>query len=212
MDRLVGFIDVGFLKAGSAGLLSKSVRDLNPRADEIVAWMKKCASNLPGSPEFLRAYWYDGAFDPRDSRHSGQRKYFNAIADVPGIQMRLGHLKVKKPSWQHPVKAALKNMGVDLADFEKHYQFRDELEQKGVDTRITLDLAHMAQRRVYDAAILISGDRDLAEPVEVAQDEGARIIVAGPEGAGVAPQLRRLADEFWQLDRQQIEGLFDIKS
>jgi uncharacterized LabA/DUF88 family protein len=61
-----------------------------------------------------------------------------------------------------------------LAQFEEHFQFRSELGQKGVDTRITLDLVRLAQHDVYETAILIAGDRGLAEPVRAAQDEGKR--------------------------------------
>ena len=32
----------------------------------------------------------------------------------PRLQVRLGHLQVRTPNWQYPVKAALKKVGVDL--------------------------------------------------------------------------------------------------
>ncbi|MGH8906868.1 MAG: NYN domain-containing protein [Egibacteraceae bacterium] len=45
-------------------------------------------------------------------------------------------------------------------------------QQKGVDTLVTLDLVRLAQRNAYDTAILIAGDRDLAEAIRTAQDSG----------------------------------------
>src|SRR5687767_6187751 len=108
MERLVGFIDVGYLQAASASLLGVKVRRLTPRPDACVAWLKDLGGVLPGQPLFLRAYWYDGAYDPSHPKHQAQRHYFDRIASVPGIQLRLGHLRVdKKPKWQYPVKAAL---------------------------------------------------------------------------------------------------------
>jgi uncharacterized LabA/DUF88 family protein len=171
------------------------------------------SDGLPGSPTFLRAYWYDGAFDPRRPSYKAQRKYFDRIAEVPGVQLRLGHLKEKKTlKWHYAVKMALKNMNVDQVEFEKHFEFRPELEQKGVDTRISLDIVRLAQRKVYDAAVLVAGDRDLAEPVRLAQDEGCRIVLAIPEGGSVAWELRHIADEVRHISKSELADLFDIEA
>jgi uncharacterized LabA/DUF88 family protein len=176
-----------------------------------VSWLKGACEDFPGTPKFLRAYWYDGAFDPRHPSYKGQRRYFDRIADVPGIQLRLGHLKVKKsPKWHYAVKLALRNIGVDEKEFKKHFEFRLELEQKGVDTRITLDIVRLAQRQVYDTAVLVAGDRDLAEPVRLAQEEGCRMILVAPEGGSVAWELRQIVDEVRYIPRLELEGLFEV--
>lgn len=211
MDRFVAFLDVGYLKAASASALGRPVRDIKPRPDKWVEWLHGLGQKIPGKPAFLRAYWYDGAYDPRHPRYQAQRKYFDSIADVPGIQVRLGHLRVEKnQSWHYAVKAALKKIGVEEEAFTEHFEFKPRLEQKGVDTRITLDIVRLAQRRVYTAAILVAGDRDLAEPVRVAQDEGCLMFVAIPTGGGLAPELRQLADEVVCLEKTELETLFEI--
>lgn len=211
MDRFVAFLDVGYLNASSAGALGRKPREIRAEPEEWINWLRAAGKTLPGNPKFLRAYWYDGAYDPRHKTYKAQKGYFDRIARVPGIQLRLGHLQVKKnPKWQYAVKSALKKMGVDQADFEKHFEFPPELEQKGVDTRITLDIVRLAQRRVYDAAILVAGDRDLAEPVRVAQDEGCRMILAAPKGASMAEELRQIADEVKRIKKADLEKLFDI--
>lgn len=203
MDRLVGFVDFGFLKAASAKPLGCSARDLRPTPQGVVEWLDSLES------DFLRAYWYDGAYDPRHGRHAAQRKYFDGIAAVPGIQLRLGHLQETTPKWQYPVQEALKKCGVDLAEFQKHFQFRPQLGQKGVDTRITLDLVALAQRHAYDVGVVVAGDRDLAEPVRVAQEEGRRIIVAIPVGGGIAKELQQIADRVIELDAATLDTMFD---
>ena len=81
-----------------------------------------------------------------------------------------------------------------VAEFERHFQFRPERQQKGVDTLITLDLVRLGQTRAYDTAVLIAGDRDIAEAVRTAQDLGRHVVVAHPQGAGMATELRQLAD------------------
>lgn len=211
MDRFVAFLDVGYLNASSATALARKPREIRALPEEWVQWLQKTGKSLPGSPKFLRAYWYDGAYDPRHDKFKAQRGYFDRIAKVPGIQLRLGHLQVKKnPKWQYAVKSALKKMKVDQKVFEKHFKFPPELEQKGVDTRITLDIVRLAQRRVYDAAIIVAGDRDLAEPVRVAQDEGCRMVLASPKGASMAEELRQIADEVRQIKKADLESLFKI--
>lgn len=211
VDRFVAFLDVGYLNAASASALGCKTRDVNAKPDEWVKWLQRAGKTLPGNPKFLRAYWYDGAYDPSHPTFKAQRGYFDKIAKVPGIQLRLGHLRVKKdPKWQYGVKSALKNMGIDQAAFEEHFNFRPELEQKGVDTRITLDIVRLAQRRVYDAAILVAGDRDLAEPVRLAQDEGCRMVLAIPKGASMAQELKHLADEVKRIKKADLESLFEI--
>jgi uncharacterized LabA/DUF88 family protein len=204
LDRLVGFIDFGFLKAGAANVLGVKPRELAPRALGVVTWLQSLDANY----SLLRAYWYDGAYDPRHARHTSQRTYFDGIAAVPGIQLRLGHLRETTPKWQYPIRAALKRCGVDLAEFETYYEFRPQLSQKGVDTRITLDLVRLAQRHAYDVGVLVAGDRDLAEAVRAAQDEGRRIVVAVPAGAGLATELKQLADDVIQLTAGDLGTMF----
>lgn len=208
MERVVGFIDFGFLKRASCKPLKVQVTRLTPKPDGVVHWLRSIQHNEPDA--FLRAYWYDGAFDPRHPRHNAQRRYFDGIAAVPGIQLRLGHLQELKPKWQHAVQTALDAAGLDRDAFERHFQFRPELGQKGVDTRITLDLVRLARGRAYDVGVLIAGDRDLAEPVRVAQDEGRRIIVAAPEKASVATELRQLADEVIELTPEILRAMFAV--
>jgi uncharacterized LabA/DUF88 family protein len=203
MDRLVGFVDFGFLKAAAAKPLGCKALELHPRPQGVVDWLDSLGW------DFLRAYWYDGAYDPSHERHGAQSRYFDQIAAVPGVQLRLGHLQETTPKWQYPVQAALRKCGVELAEFEKHFQFRPQLGQKGVDTRITLDLVALAQRHAYDVGVVVAGDRDLAEPVRVAQEEGRRIIVAIPVGGGIAKELRQIADRVIQLNDTALSAMFE---
>ena len=158
--------------------------------------------------QLLRTYWYDGSLDPRDAGYHAQRRYFNAIANTPGIQLRLGHLKRTTPSWHYPLRQALETMSVDPDEFAQHFQFRPQLSQKGVDTLIVLDLVRLGQQGTYDTAILVAGDRDLAEAVRTAQDAGRRVVLAHPEGAGVAQELRQLADHVLEIGIPHLTRMF----
>jgi uncharacterized LabA/DUF88 family protein len=206
----VGFMDVGYLTAEGARALDVPRRAVSPNAAGCVKWMRRRAANRNPPARFLRLYWYDGAFEPRDKRHHSQRRYFDGIAATPGVQLRLGHLQVIRPRWQHALERALEACGVDRAEFAEHFRIKPEIRQKGVDTRLTLDLVRLAQKHVYDTAVLIAGDRDLAEPVRVAQDEGSRVVLVTPEGAGVAKELHQLADLHQSIGPEELRELLDV--
>lgn len=51
--------------------------------------------------------------------------------------------------------------------------------QKGVDSRVVLDLILLAQNNAITTAFLVSGDEDLQEGVEAAQELGVRVVLVG---------------------------------
>ncbi len=195
-------VDAGFLKAEGAKAIKVPRDSLTFDGEACVEWFNgfshesRFAKLAPifATREFLRIYWYDGAFDPSDVRYATQRAVFDGLALVPGLYLRLGHVQTRRPRWEHAVQKAVQACGVKLVDFEKHFQFRPELEQKGVDALITLDLVQLSRDRAMEAVLLVSGDRDLAEAVRVAQGVGCKVVVAHPPNAGVAVALRQLAD------------------
>jgi uncharacterized LabA/DUF88 family protein len=200
MGWYAGFIDAGYLRAAGGSALDIPAPQRQVDAPSVMTWLATIASEVLLTPEsrLLRCYWYEGAYDPQDRlRYSSQQPYLRAVANTPGVQLRLGHLQVRPPKWQYALQKALDNCGVDLEEFDKHYEFRPEITQKGVDTLIVLDLVRLAEERAYDTAILLAGDRDLAEAVRAVQAMGRRVVLAHPERAGVAPELRELAD--WEL-------------
>jgi uncharacterized LabA/DUF88 family protein len=124
--------------------------------------------------------------------------------------LRLGHLQEVRPRWQYALRKALEACGVDEDEFGKHFSMRPEVRQKGVDTRLTLDLVRLAQRRVYDTALLLAGDRDLAEPVRVAQDDGVLVSLLAPERAGIANELRQLVDAHIFLEADDLRAMLTL--
>lgn len=104
---------------------------------------------------------------------------------------------------ERPIRSALRNtaqaLGLEpdvlMNELERHWTFRPERHQKGVDTLIALDMVRLAGRAVCATAVLVSGDRDLAEAVRAAQDFGVRVLVATPNRPSVARQLAQLADD-----------------
>jgi uncharacterized LabA/DUF88 family protein len=208
-------VDAGFLRAAGA-------RTLGLKRDRVAfdghAFLQWCdgfpydkrfarVGAVFADRAFLRTYWYDAAFDPAHRGYFAQRTMFDALALVPGLRLRLGHVQERRPGWQHGVRQAVKACGVALSEFEKHFDFRAEREQKGVDALMTLDLVQLSRDRVVDAVLLVSGDRDLAEAVRLAGSAGCRVIVAHPPAAGVSHELKQLADNELELERADLERM-----
>jgi hypothetical protein len=83
-------------------------------------------------------------------------------------------------------------------------------EQKGVDLRIGLDLAAHGRNHVVDTMYLVSGDDDLSEAVEEAQNHGAQVVIlAVPDSSGrphaVSNHLIRESDGLELVDSATID-------
>jgi uncharacterized LabA/DUF88 family protein len=215
MASYAGFIDVEFLRNEGTRALALDLRRTRMRADAVVDWLQRLGSTLvdgqlvPPDAGLLRVYWYDAAFDTRDERYGDQRRYLDGIASTPRIQVRLGRLAERTPTWHEAVKRVIRELGWDLAAFEERFAFRAELVQKGVDTRLVMDLVRLAERAAYDCAVLVAGDGDLAEAVRAAQEAGRRVVVASPNGSGIASDLQYLADEVLAIAKEDLERMLE---
>lgn len=68
-----------------------------------------------------------------------------------------------------------------------------DLEQKGVDLRIGLDIARLALREMVDFIVVVTGDSDLVPAFRFARREGVRVIL-DHMGHGVRRELKAHAD------------------
>jgi len=85
-------------------------------------------------------------------------------------------------------------------------------QQKGVDLRIGLDLVNHARRRTAEVFFLVSGDDDLSEAVEEAQEHGVRVVVLAvptrdDRAHGVSRHLGRVADSVALADGPSIDAV-----
>ncbi|WP_324642423.1 NYN domain-containing protein [Pseudarthrobacter sp. LT1] len=88
-------------------------------------------------------------------------------------------------------------------------------EQKGVDLKLGLDLVGVARNRAASVAFLMSGDDDLAEAVEEAQDLGMKVVLVGLDNpnhrlgaTSVAEHLALRVDSIITLSTDLIEECF----
>lgn len=82
----------------------------------------------------------------------------------------------------------------------KESDFRLEIDQKGVDMKIGLDIASIAYKRQVDQIILISGDSDFVSAAKLARREGIDFIL-DPLGSPIKPDLFEHIDGLRTCDK-----------
>ena len=92
--------------------------------------------------------------DNEKSQHlyGNQQKLFTHLeSSVPSLQIVRGHIQ----------------------------NFNGTYKEKGVDVRLALDIYKLANKNIYDKAILISSDSDLIPAIRMVQEEGKEIEYIG---------------------------------
>ena len=218
-DVYAGFVDAGFLKAEGAKILERKPSQVYFDAGQIVQWVRGLyaphVTPLAVTSRLLRVYWYDGAFAPSHPRYQDQHSFHDAIANVPGIQLRLGQMVERPSKLKAPIQSALKStangLGIDpkrlLCEFNNHWKFYSSSQQKGVDTLMTLDMVRLASRGAFETAIVVTGDRDLAEVVRTVQDYGIRVQIATPNKKSVARELLQIADGVREIEIAELKKM-----
>ena len=93
------------------------------------------------------------------------------------VALRLGHIKHhKKWALKSKVLRQILRKEFDVNDLEpNHFYF--ESEQKGVDTKLGIDIASLAYERHVDQIILIAGDSDFVPASKLARRKGIDFVL-----------------------------------
>ncbi len=188
-SRVVVFIDGANLYSGMKDDL-KMTRGVK---------IDKLAEKLANGRQLQRIFFYTTP-SPRPSTTAGKahQRFLDKLGWIDYLQVRKGRIVPR-----------------DI-DFEcrkcSEKQTRTTHVQKGVDTRIVVDMVSMAVRDLYDVAILVSGDSDLAEAVDfIREHTSKRVESACVPGYRWAKTLREAADKRVELSREFLEDcLLDV--
>jgi uncharacterized LabA/DUF88 family protein len=162
---------------------------------------------LSGRPELeqqhlYRVYYYDAVpLEGSVRRADGYEWQFTGSAmqkisqsqhatfsRLPMVAMRFGELSVggwKVKDWK--LKHIKPGATFALDDLEPNVQ------QKGVDMRIGLDIAPLTLKRQVGPIVLLTGDSDLVPAMKFARREGAQLVLA-TQGHGVKDGMFQHAD------------------
>lgn len=179
----MAFVDAGYLITGARKALGVNGA-LRIDGDELAIWAAH-AEVTARQKRLLRVYVYDAEYAPASEHHAAQRASFDELAQTAQIRLRLGHLVERQG-------------GSSRASFE----------QKGVDTLLVLDMVRLAQARAFDIALVVAGDRDLAEAMRVIADDYARQVAHySVVGSDPAKELRQVADSWGEIDARTVEAM-----
>ncbi len=99
--------------------------------------------------DFVRTYYYTCRLTPDhdEAMRKSQEKFLGALDHIDYLEVRLGKLVRRE--------ITCKTCGV----------VEEKWMEKGVDMRLGVDMLAAAAKNMYDTAVLVSGDGDLAEAV-----------------------------------------------
>jgi uncharacterized LabA/DUF88 family protein len=109
------------------------------------------------------------------------------------VALRLGEL-ADRARWiirENPTKDLLKGTKAiaDLKPDDVEY----DVQQKGVDIKIGIDIASIAYKRLADRIVLITGDSDFVPAAKLARREGIDLVL-DPLWATISPSLNEHVD------------------
>lgn len=137
----------------------------------------------------LRVYFYDAppasgiVINPIDATKTDLSADAHYAANVglqqalelqPNMALRMGETAVH--GWELG-GAALRNIKQNGARAVVAKDFVPNIEQKGVDLRIGLDIARLAIRQLVDIIVVVTGDSDMVPAFKFARREGMRVYL-----------------------------------
>lgn len=105
------------------------------------------------------------------------------------LALRLGRL-AETQAYYGMKQESLKKLCAGIINFTdlKENDFQLNMDQKGVDMKIGIDIASMAYKKQVNRIILISGDSDFVPASKLARREGVDVIL-DPMGSDIKSDL-----------------------
>lgn len=204
MGKTAILVDGGFYQKRANALFGeKSPED---RAFELI---KYCHRHLSRNDELYRIFYYDcrpsekKVYHPltqttidlkKHPIHDWYEDFFEQIIKKRKVALRLGEILESSISYTLTPSAVKKLCRKEITiDNLTEKDFILNIQQKGVDMRIGLDIASMAQKKLVDQIVLIAGDSDFVPAAKHARREGIDFIL-DPLWQKVKPSLSEHID------------------
>lgn len=164
------------------------------RADELYSYCKKHLNTHGESHnELYRIFYYDcppmtaQIYHPltkktvnfaKSDTYTWANDFFNELKKKRKVALRMGELSEQQAHYKLKNNILNKLMRGDISVSDiKESDFLFNVEQKGVDMRIGLDIASLSYKKQVDQIVLISGDSDFVSASKLARREGIDFIL-----------------------------------
>lgn len=191
-------------------------KNATDRADELETYCKRHLNTHGQNSELYRIFYYDCPPSCKRIYHPYLKKqndlgksdlfiwtndFLDALKKKRKFALRLGKLAEEQAHYtiRPEVVKKLCNGTIAFTDITEK-DFCLEIDQKGVDMKIGLDIASIAYKKQVDQIVLISGDSDFVSAAKLARREGIDFIL-DPLGAHIKPDLFEHIDGLRTCDK-----------
>lgn len=195
-------VDGGFYRRRAQAVFGDTTAE--ERAIELTNYCKRHLNSHGENNDLYRIFYYDCAPSNKRIYHPFLKqqvdlgktdlyewtiRFFNELKKKRKFAIRLGKLAEEQAHYTIRPQTVKKlcNGSIQFSDLQEN-DFCLEIDQKGVDMKIGLDIASMAYKHQVDQIVLISGDSDFVSAAKLARREGIDFIL-DPLGAPIKPDL-----------------------
>ena len=163
------------------------------RADHLYNYCKRHLNSHGESNELYRIFYYDcppmtaQIYHPltkktvnfaKSDTYTWANDFFNELKKKRKVALRMGELSEQHAHYilKNNILNKLMRGDISVSDI-KESDFLFDVEQKGVDMRIGLDIASLSYKKQVDQIVLISGDSDFVSAAKLARREGIDFIL-----------------------------------
>lgn len=207
-------VDGGFYRRRAQAVFGdKTAQD---RAVELENYCKRHLNSHGENNDLYRIFYYDCApsnkrvFHPflkkqvdlgKSDLYEWTMQFFDELKKKRKFAIRLGKLAEEQAHYTIRPKAVKKlcNGSLDFSSLQES-DFFLEIDQKGVDMKIGLDIASMAYKKQVEQIVLISGDSDFVSAAKLARRERIDFIL-DPLGSPIKPDLFEHIDGLRTCDK-----------
>lgn len=207
-------VDGGFYRRRAQAIFGD--KTAQARAIELANYCKRHVNSHGENNDLYRIFYYDCApsskrvFHPflqkqvdlgKSDLYEWTMQFFDELKKKRKFAIRLGKLAEEQAHYTIKPQAVKKlcNGSLNFSDLQES-DFCLEIDQKGVDMKIGLDIASMAYKKQVDQIVLISGDSDFVSAAKLARREGIDFIL-DPLGAPIKPDLFEHIDGLRTCDK-----------
>lgn len=178
------------------------------KADDVVALCEEIRSHEELKDyELLRTYFYDAPPSLATVKYPVSAETYNLAATErakhaqslydqlelrPGFALRMGETRLTPQAWKLKPKSV-----VQITKEPRALEDRDfllDINQKGVDIRIGLDMARLALREMVRAVVVVTADSDFVPAFKFVRREGVKVMLCTLGHKGARRELKAHAD------------------